>query len=176
MNIPATIKLCPPPPTPHQSWWGGGNIWLGGGGGYCFWDRSCWHLHQCPDRCKTSCPLCNLNTLWNILMLLGRNVDQDKMTCCIQDWQLWLSYFLSYHPLIGKRFCVLSVTQTLWNISMVLDRNVEQDAVTCSVQEWQLCLSYFWRYPPLLYLTVIIHWFRVCSVSQRPFGIFFDTW
>ena len=31
------------------------------------------------------CPLCNLNTLWNILMILGRNVDQDEMTCRIQD-------------------------------------------------------------------------------------------
>ena len=26
-------------------------------------------------RRKTSCPLCNLNTLWNILMILGRNVE-----------------------------------------------------------------------------------------------------
>ena len=34
---------------------------------------------------KTACLLCNLNTLWNILMILGRNVDQDEMTCHIQD-------------------------------------------------------------------------------------------
>ena len=27
----------------------------------------------------------NLNTLWNILMILGRNVEQDEMTCHIQD-------------------------------------------------------------------------------------------
>ena len=53
---------------------GGGG---GGGGSYCFWDRS--------RRCKTSCPLCNLNTLWNILMILGRNVGQDEMMCGIQD-------------------------------------------------------------------------------------------
>ena len=31
------------------------------------------------------CPLCNLNTLWNILMILGRNVEQDKATCGIQE-------------------------------------------------------------------------------------------
>ena len=51
---------------------------------------------------------------------------------------------------------------------MVLGRNVEQDQMTCRIQDWQLCLSYFWRCLPLLYmyLTVIIHWFRVCSVSQ----------
>ena len=79
----------------------------GGGGTYCFWDGSRWRWR----RGKTSCPLCNLNTLWNILMILGRNVDQDEMMCHIQDWQLWLSYFWSYHPLFyWKRFCVRSVT------------------------------------------------------------------
>ena len=31
----------------------------------------------------TSCPLCNLNTLWNILLILVRNVDQDEMMCHI---------------------------------------------------------------------------------------------
>ena len=29
--------------------------------------------------------LCNTNTLQNILMMLGTNVEQDKMTCCIQE-------------------------------------------------------------------------------------------
>ena len=43
---------------------GGGG---GGGGGYILSG-------------KTSCLHCNMNTLWNILMILGRNVDQDKMT------------------------------------------------------------------------------------------------
>ena len=37
--------------------------------------RWCQHWHQCRCRRKTSCPLCNLNTLWNILMILGRNVE-----------------------------------------------------------------------------------------------------
>ena len=87
---------------------------------------------------------CNLNTLWNILMILGRNVDQDEMTCHIQDWQLWLSYFWSYHPLfcLKKISCPLCNSNTLWNISMVLGRNVEQDQTTCPIQEWQLCLSF----------------------------------
>ena len=31
------------------------------------------------------CPFCNSNTLWNILMVLGRNVEQDEMTCCVQE-------------------------------------------------------------------------------------------
>ena len=34
---------------------------------------------------KISCLLCNLNTLQNILMVLGRNVEQDEMTCHIQE-------------------------------------------------------------------------------------------
>ena len=29
--------------------------------------------------------LCNTNTLRNILMMLGTNVEQDEMTCCIQE-------------------------------------------------------------------------------------------
>ena len=31
------------------------------------------------------CPLCNSNTLWNIFMILGRNVEQDKMMCLVQE-------------------------------------------------------------------------------------------
>ena len=29
--------------------------------------------------------LCNTNTLRNILMMLGTNVEQDEMTCCDQE-------------------------------------------------------------------------------------------
>ena len=29
--------------------------------------------------------LCNTNTLRNIMMMLGTNVEQDKMTCCVQE-------------------------------------------------------------------------------------------
>ena len=29
--------------------------------------------------------LCNTNTLQNILMILGRNVEEDEMTCCVQE-------------------------------------------------------------------------------------------
>ena len=155
-------QLCdptPPPPPPPTK---------GGGGTYCFWDGSRWR------RCKTSCPLCDLNTLWNILMIFGINVEQDQSTCRVQEWQLCLCYFWSYHPfvLFEKISCPLCNSNTLWNNSTVLGRNVEQDQTTCRVQEWQLCLSYFLRYLRLLYLTMIINWFRVRSVSQRPYWIF----
>ena len=32
-----------------------------------------------------TCPLCNSNTLWIILILLSRNAEQDKKTCCVQE-------------------------------------------------------------------------------------------
>ena len=109
---------------PHPSYQRGGRT-------YCFGDGSCRRRRQ------TSYPLCNLNTLWNILMILGRNVDQEEVTCHIQDWQLWLSYFRSYHPLfyLKKISCPLYNSNTLWNILIVLSRNVEQDQTTCHVQE-----------------------------------------
>ena len=31
------------------------------------------------------CPLCKSKTLWNIFMILGRNVEQDQMTCHVQE-------------------------------------------------------------------------------------------
>ena len=32
-----------------------------------------------------SCRLLKSKTLWNIFMILGRNVEQDQMTCCRQE-------------------------------------------------------------------------------------------
>ena len=32
-----------------------------------------------------SCPLCKSKTLWNIFMILGRNVEQDQRTCRVQE-------------------------------------------------------------------------------------------
>ena len=31
------------------------------------------------------CPLYNSKTLWNIFMILGRNVEQDQTTYCVQE-------------------------------------------------------------------------------------------
>ena len=31
------------------------------------------------------CPLCKSKTLWNIFMILGRNVEQDQITCLVQE-------------------------------------------------------------------------------------------
>ena len=32
-----------------------------------------------------SCPLCKSKTLWNIFMILGRNVEEDHLTCRVQE-------------------------------------------------------------------------------------------
>ena len=32
-----------------------------------------------------SFPLCKSKTLWNIFMILDRNVEQDQTTCCVQN-------------------------------------------------------------------------------------------
>ena len=104
------------------------------------------------------------NTHGNILMVLGRNVEQNETTCRIQEYQLCLSYFWCYLPLFCFWNWFYVHSNTLGNILMVFYRNVEQAETMCHIQEWQLCLSYFLCYHPLLYLTVII--------SRKPFGIF----
>ena len=37
------------------------------------------------DNPLISCLLCKSKTLWNIFMILGRNVEQDQMTCRVQE-------------------------------------------------------------------------------------------
>ena len=41
-------------------------------------------MSEC-DHPLISCPLCKSKTLWNILMILGRNVEQDQTTCRVQE-------------------------------------------------------------------------------------------
>ena len=85
-------------------------------------------------------PLCNTNTLRNILMILCRNVEQDEITCWVQERQLWLSYLWTYFSFLCLNLilCPLCNSNTLHNILMIFGRNVEQDEMTCHLQEWQL--------------------------------------
>ena len=32
-----------------------------------------------------SCPLCKSKTLWNNFGILGRNVEHEQTTCCVQE-------------------------------------------------------------------------------------------
>ena len=124
---------------------------------------------------QTKCLLCNSDTLWNILMVLSRNVEQDERMCQVQGWQfvflLALSPFFIFDSDYSLILCQLCKSNTLQNIFIfiILVRNGEQDETTCWVQEWQLWLFYFWSY----YL-LFCFWnrFRVRSVTQIPFRIF----
>ena len=110
--------------------------------------------------------LSNTNTLWNILMILGRNVEQEEMTFWIQEWQLWLSYIWSYLPFMCLKFslCLLCNSNTLWIILILPGRNVLLEDM---LQEWQLWLSYFWSFSP----SCVWIWFHVRSVTPVPFTI-----
>ena len=37
------------------------------------------------DNPLISCAFCKSKTLWNIFMILGRNVEQDQTTCGVQE-------------------------------------------------------------------------------------------
>ena len=99
-----------------------------------------------------SCPLYNLNTLWNIIMILHSYVEQVMTMCHVQEWQLLLSYFLSYFPLMVSDaiWCPLHNLKSLWNIIMIRHRCVEQVMTMCRVKEWQLSFLYFLSYLPLI--------------------------
>ena len=61
-----------------------------------------------------SCPLHNLKTVWNIIMILHSFVEQVMTMCRVQESQLSLSYFLSYFPLMisGAISCPLHNLKT----------------------------------------------------------------
>ena len=99
------------------------------------------------------CPLHNLKTVWNILMILYSYVEQIMTMCRIQEWQHSRSYFLSYFPLIisDAISCPLYNLDTLWNIIMILHSYIEQIMTMCRVQEWQLSLACFFSYFPFMF-------------------------
>ena len=82
-----------------------------------------------------SCLLCNSNTLRNVLLIFGRNIEQGEVRCCMQERQLWLSYFWSYLPCLNLISCPFCNFKTFWIILILLGRNVEQDKMTFCVQE-----------------------------------------
>ena len=99
-----------------------------------------------------SCLLYNVNTFWNIIMILHSYVEQVMTMCRVQEWELSLSYFLSYFPLMVSDaiLCLLHNLKTVWNIFMILHSYVEQVMMMCCVQEWQLSFLYFLSYFPLI--------------------------
>ena len=47
-----------------------------------------------------SCPLYKSKTLWNIFMILGRNVEQDQMTCRVPRMAPLLFLLLELSPFV----------------------------------------------------------------------------
>ena len=70
-------------------------------------------------------------------MILHSYVEQVMTMCRIQEWQLSLSYFLSYFPLMVSDaiLCPLHNLKSLWYIIMILYRYVEQILTMYRVQE-----------------------------------------
>ena len=70
-------------------------------------------------------------------MILGRNLEQDKTTCRVQnDNSGFPNFAVISLCFVWNRFSVHSVTRIPFGIFlMVLGRNVEQDEATCRVQE-----------------------------------------
>ena len=78
------------------------------------------------------CLLCKSKTLWNIFMILSRNIEQDQMMCRIQNDN---SAFLT--------FGVISLSYWGWSGGA---------KVLCILHHWgvQLILAYSWARPAIL--------------------------
>ena len=72
------------------------------------------------DNPLISCPLCQSKTLWNIFMILGRNVEQDNVSSTGMTTLPFL--FLALSPFVMSdsdnplTSCPLCKSKTLWNI------------------------------------------------------------
>ena len=97
-----------------------------------------------------SCPLCNF--LWNIDMIFHSYAELVMTMCRVQEWQLSLSYFLSYFPLMVSDAISspLHNLKILWYIIIILYSYVEQTWMMCRVQKWKLSILYFLSYFPLI--------------------------
>ena len=72
--------------------------------------------------------LCNSNTLWNILMVFGRNIEQTSIRMTTLPFILLVfSPFVIFDSDYALILCPLCILNKLWNIFMILDINVEQD-------------------------------------------------
>ena len=93
------------------------------------------------DNPLISCPLCKSKTLWNIFMMLGRNVEQGPHNVLHTGMTTLPFLLLALSPFVmsdsdNKMIsCPLCKSKTLWNIFMILGRNVEQNQTTCHIQE-----------------------------------------
>ena len=94
------------------------------------------------------CPLHNLKTVWNIIMILHSYVEWVMTMCHVREWQLSFLYFLSYLPLFVKG-TMTSILNTVRNITMRLYSSVEEVVTMCLVYKmWRLLCSFPLPPPP----------------------------
>ena len=115
-------------------------------------------------------------------MAFGRNIEQNEMTCYVKEWQLCLSYFwhylpLLYLPVIMHWFHVCYVSQTPFGIFwwyLVVMNNRTRWHVLYKNDNFGFIFTFGVKFP-FLCLNLIS---CPCSVTWIPFGIFcFDnTW
>ena len=112
--------------------------------------------------------------IWNVLMVLGRNVERTRRRTRMTTlpFLLLASYpfviFDSDYALIS---CPLCKSNIFWNTFMILGRNREQDNTTCRVQKCQIWLSYFWSYLPSFCLKMLS-----CLQLEYPLKYLDSTW
>ena len=82
-------------------------------------------------------PLCNVNNLWNIIMILHSYVEQVMTICHVQELQLSLSYFPNYFHLIFSDAisCPLYNLNTLLDFIRILHIYVEHILTMCHIQK-----------------------------------------
>ena len=87
-----------------------------------------------------SCPLHNLKTVWDIIMILHSYIEQVMTMWHVQERQLSFLYSLSYLPLVVKA-TVLCILNTVRSIIMKLYGSVEEVVTMCLLYKicWLLC-------------------------------------
>ena len=101
---------------------------------------------------KHFCPLNNLNTVWNVLMILHSYVEQVMTMCRVQIRELLLYYFLSY-LLFDAFFCIF-VSALYLEYPLEYNHDASQLCRTghdnMSHTRMTISLSYFLSYFPLI--------------------------
>jgi hypothetical protein len=89
---------------------------------------------------------------------LHRMIDLIKKKCIAQEPVLYISYFLSYCPLLIfiLYFCPGHFSERIKAIDLKLHRMIDLIKKKCGAQEPVLCISYFYSYCPLLIFILYI--------------------
>ena len=101
-----------------------------------------------------SCPLRNSDTIQDIFMKLGTNINHSQTKCREQEPTLHLHFLRNHGPLkfLAWKSCPLYNFDTAKNIFMKLRRNINHHQTMCREQESLLHLQFLRNYTPLKFL------------------------